>query len=90
MRRALAAVDAIVVPTVPCVAPLRAGRPLRVRRTLSDWTRPFNVSDSAVFSIPIPRPGLPVGLQIVATDEAAAIAVASYAERRLGSGRGLA
>ena len=90
VRRVLAAVDAIVLPTVPCVAPLRARWPVRVRRTLSDWTRPFNVSDSAVFSIPIPRPSLPVGLQIVATDEAAAIAVASYAERRLRGGRGLA
>ena len=84
-RAALGTVDAVLVPTVPCVAPLRARR-----RSYSRWTLPFNISDSAVFSIPLPRPGLPIGLQIVANDEATAIAVARWAERRLGGGRGLA
>lgn len=84
-RAALESVDAIVLPTVPCVAPLRTQR-----RSFSAGTMPFNISDSAVFSIPIPTRGLPIGLQVVANDEATAIAVARYAERRLGGGRGLA
>jgi aspartyl-tRNA(Asn)/glutamyl-tRNA(Gln) amidotransferase subunit A len=82
-RRALATVDAAILPTAPFVAPLRARYPLKLRRTLSVWTRAFNVSDSAVFSIPIPRPALPIGLQIVANDEATAMAVAARLERRL-------
>jgi aspartyl-tRNA(Asn)/glutamyl-tRNA(Gln) amidotransferase subunit A len=83
VRRALAAVDAVLIPTTPQVAPRRARYPLTLRRTLSRWTRPFNVSDTAVFSIPIPTAGPPVGLQIAANDEATAVAVASYLERRL-------
>ena len=90
MRRALATVDAIVLPTTPYVAPVLTRRAPPARRAASEWTRAFNVTDSAVFSLPIPRRGLPVGLQIAANDEATAIAVASYAERRLGDGRGLA
>ncbi len=83
MRRRLAAVDAILVPTVGFVPPLKARYPLEARRRLSDLTRPFNVSDSATFSIPIPGTRLPIGLQIAANDEATAIAVALRLERRL-------
>ncbi len=89
-REALATVDAVLVPTVPFLPPLRARYALALRRKQSVWTRPFNVSDSAVFSIPIPGTRLPVGLQIAARDEATATAVAAYAERLLGDGRGLA
>jgi aspartyl-tRNA(Asn)/glutamyl-tRNA(Gln) amidotransferase subunit A len=88
-RRALGQVDAIVLPTVPSVAPVRGRTSRRTHRTLSEWTRAFNITDSAVFSIPIPTRGLPIGLQIVANDEATAIAVATWAERRLGRGRRL-
>ena len=83
MRRRLATVDAVLVPTVAFVPPLRAMYPLEARRRLSDLTRPFNVSDSATFSIPIPGGQLPIGLQIAANDEATAIAVALRLERRL-------
>jgi aspartyl-tRNA(Asn)/glutamyl-tRNA(Gln) amidotransferase subunit A len=83
MRRRLATVDAVLVPTVAFVAPLKARYPLEARRRLSDLTRPFNVSDSATFSIPIPGGQLPIGLQIAANDEATAIAVALRLERRL-------
>jgi aspartyl-tRNA(Asn)/glutamyl-tRNA(Gln) amidotransferase subunit A len=83
MRRRLATVDAVLVPTVAFVPPLRARYPLEARRRLSDLTRPFNVSDSATFSIPIPGGRLPIGLQIAANDEATAIAVALRLERRL-------
>jgi aspartyl-tRNA(Asn)/glutamyl-tRNA(Gln) amidotransferase subunit A len=83
MRRRLATVDAVLVPTVAFVPPLRAMYPLEARRRLSDLTRPFNVSDSATFSIPIPGGPLPIGLQIAANDEATAISVALRLERRL-------
>jgi aspartyl-tRNA(Asn)/glutamyl-tRNA(Gln) amidotransferase subunit A len=86
-RRALATVDAILLPTVPFTPPLRARYPLALRRKLSTWTLPFNVSDSAVFSIPIPGTRLPVGLQIAANDEATAITVALRIERELSDGR---
>ena len=86
-RRALATVDAVLVPTAPVVAPVRARYPLAVRRGLSGWTRPFNVSDSATFSIPIPGTRLPIGLQIAANDEATAIAVATQLERVLAKRR---
>jgi aspartyl-tRNA(Asn)/glutamyl-tRNA(Gln) amidotransferase subunit A len=83
VRHALAKVDAILIPTAPSVAPRRTRYPLALRRALSEWTRPFNVSDSAVFSIPIPGTRLPIGLQIASSDEATAISVALRLERRL-------
>jgi aspartyl-tRNA(Asn)/glutamyl-tRNA(Gln) amidotransferase subunit A len=89
-RHALATVDAILLPTVPFTPPLRARYPLAQRRKLSAWTLPFNVSDSAVFSIPIPGTRLPIGIQIVANDEATLIAVALRIERELRDGRRLA
>jgi len=82
-RRALATVDAILVPTVPFAPPLRARYPLELRRKLSEWTRPFNVSDSSVLSIPVPGTRLPAGLQIAANDDATAISVALRLERAL-------
>jgi len=83
MRRRLATVDAVLTPTVPFVPPLRARYPLAARRRLTDLVRPFNVSDSATFSIPILGTRLPIGLQIAANDEATAVAVALRLERRL-------
>lgn len=82
-RRALASIDAVLLPTVLSVAPPLAREGLEVRRRLADWTLPFNVSDSAVLSIPLPTRGLPVGLQIVANDDATAVAVARLLEKRL-------
>ena len=89
-RRALAAIDAIVLPTVPFTPPLRARYPLALRRTLSAWTRPFNVSDSAVFSIPLPGTRLPIGMQVAANDERTAISAALWIERQLRDGGRLA
>ena len=82
-RDALATVDAVLLPTVPFLPPPLARSPLELRRMQSVLTRPWNVADSAVFSIPLPVRGLPVGLQIAANDEATAIAVASRFERRM-------
>ena len=83
MRRRLASVDAVILPTVPFVPPLRRHYALEERRRLSDLTRPFNVSDTATFSIPIPGTALPVGLQISSNDEATATVVALELESRL-------
>jgi Asp-tRNA(Asn)/Glu-tRNA(Gln) amidotransferase A subunit family amidase len=80
MRRALATVDAVLTPTVPFVPPLTSDRG---SRGLSDLTRPFNVSDSATFSIPLPGTTLPIGLQIASNDHASALRVALVLERRL-------
>jgi len=85
-RRALTRVDAMLLPTVPFAPPLRARYSLARRRRLSIWTRPFNVSDSAVFSLPLPRTRLPLGIQVVANDEATAIAAALHVEARLARG----
>lgn len=86
MRRRLATVDAVLVPTVPFVPPVRKRYPLAARRQLSVLTRPFNVSDSATLSLPIPRTRLPIGLQIAANDEATAISVALHLEREMRTG----
>jgi Asp-tRNA(Asn)/Glu-tRNA(Gln) amidotransferase A subunit family amidase len=83
MRRAMETVDAVITPTVPIVPPVRARRALEARRGVSDLTRPFNVADSATFSIPISGGRLPIGIQVAANDEAKAIAAALSLERRL-------
>jgi aspartyl-tRNA(Asn)/glutamyl-tRNA(Gln) amidotransferase subunit A len=86
MRRRLSRVDAVLVPTVPFVPPVRGRSTLEARRELTALTRPFNVSDSAALSLPIPGTALPIGLQIAANDEETALAVALRLERRLGAG----
>jgi Asp-tRNA(Asn)/Glu-tRNA(Gln) amidotransferase A subunit family amidase len=78
------------VPTVPFAAPLRARYPLAQRRRLSIWTRPFNVTDSAVFSLPLAGTRLPLGVQVVANDEATAITAATFVERAIHERRALA
>jgi Asp-tRNA(Asn)/Glu-tRNA(Gln) amidotransferase A subunit family amidase len=83
MHRALATVDAVLTPTVPMVPPLVSDRGSRERHGLSDFTRPFNVSDSATFTIPLPGTALPIGLQIASNDHATALRVALVLERRL-------
>lgn len=85
MRRRLSRVDAVLVPTVPFAPPLRGRSTLEARRQLTALTRPFNVSDSAALSLPIPGTALPIGLQVAANDEETALAVALRLERRLGS-----
>jgi aspartyl-tRNA(Asn)/glutamyl-tRNA(Gln) amidotransferase subunit A len=80
MRRRLATVDAVLTPTVPIAPPLASHR---ASRGLSDFTRPFNVSDSATFSIPLPGTALPIGLQLASNDHATAFRVALLLERRL-------
>lgn len=76
-------VDAILVPTTPCVAPLFGTDPIMLRSRLAAWTRPFNIADAAAISLPLPTNGLPIGLQIVARSESKAIQVALALEQTL-------
>jgi aspartyl-tRNA(Asn)/glutamyl-tRNA(Gln) amidotransferase subunit A len=91
--------DALVLPTLPIVAPLLGaanvtmdadGAPtLTVRAAMLRLTQLFNMTGHPAISIPIPAPGLPVGLQLVgrrdATEEL--LAVAMTCERVLSRGR---
>lgn len=66
--------DALVLPTLPIVAPpLGAGdlvidpeqTPMPVRSAMLKHTQPFNLSGHPAISLPIESSGLPVGLQLV-------------------------
>lgn len=84
-RRELAAilsVDALVIPTAPEVAPRRGSLAAIDRDRLTGWTRPFNLTDSAAVSLPLSKPGLPAGIQVVAERTSQALAVARELERR--------
>jgi aspartyl-tRNA(Asn)/glutamyl-tRNA(Gln) amidotransferase subunit A len=45
--------------------------------------RPVNVTPYPALSIPIPSPGLPVGLQLIAIDNPTAFAAAEWVERNV-------
>lgn len=88
--------DALVLPTLPIVAPLiGAGevaidpsRPERVpvRTAMLKHTQLFNITGHPAISLPLVTGGLPVGLQLVGRrqDTAGLLAVASACERALG------
>jgi aspartyl-tRNA(Asn)/glutamyl-tRNA(Gln) amidotransferase subunit A len=65
--------DALVLPTLPIVAPklgatdatMDNGQTLPVRAAMLRLTQLFNVTGHPAISLPIPTPGLPVGLQLV-------------------------
>ncbi|MFI5710237.1 amidase [Kribbella sp. NPDC051620] len=75
-------VDAVVVPTVPIVAPLLGDAP-DVRATLMRHIRLANIADVPAISIPLKTAGLPVGLQVIARDNQKAGAVALWIEAQL-------
>jgi aspartyl-tRNA(Asn)/glutamyl-tRNA(Gln) amidotransferase subunit A len=83
LAAALATVDALVVPSVPCVAPRRGSEAAAARARLTGWLRPFNLTDTPALTLPLPTPGLPAGIQVVAADESKTLAVAAALERRL-------
>ncbi len=68
--------DVLLAPTVPCPAPLIGqstlvldGRPVSVRQNLGAYTQPLSFIGVPVLSAPVDRPGLPVGVQIIAAWE---------------------
>jgi aspartyl-tRNA(Asn)/glutamyl-tRNA(Gln) amidotransferase subunit A len=86
----LGTVDAVLLPTVPIVAPpLTATEvegpagPTPVRERLLRNTRLTNLTGHPSFSLPLPTAGLPVGLQIIAVDNQTGWRVARWIERRL-------
>jgi aspartyl-tRNA(Asn)/glutamyl-tRNA(Gln) amidotransferase subunit A len=93
---ALEAVDALVLPALPIVAPplgsgdleIEPGLRLNVRAAMLKHTQPFNFSGHPAIALPLPAHGLPVGLQLVGRrDETARLlAIAAACERILSRG----
>jgi aspartyl-tRNA(Asn)/glutamyl-tRNA(Gln) amidotransferase subunit A len=90
---ALGGCDALVLPTLPIVAPVRGtsdvkmdnGEMLAVRAAMLRLTQLFNMTGHPAISLPIPTSGMPVGLQLVGRLEKTPdlLAVASMCERVL-------
>ena len=85
--------DALVLPTLPIVAPIHGaaevtmdnGETLAVRAAMLRLTQLFNMTGHPAISLPIPTDGLPVGLQLVGRRDRteALLAVAATCERIL-------
>jgi Asp-tRNA(Asn)/Glu-tRNA(Gln) amidotransferase A subunit family amidase len=80
--------DAVVLPTVPLVAPLLSEvadleASTAVRAQLMRNTRLANLTGFPAISVPLPVRGLPVGLQVVARDNETAAATAGWIAGRL-------
>jgi Asp-tRNA(Asn)/Glu-tRNA(Gln) amidotransferase A subunit family amidase len=78
-------VDAVLLPTVAIQAPLLddteldlPGGSTTVREALLRYTRVANVTGHPAISVPLPAPGLPVGLQVIAADNRTAFAAAEW------------
>src|SRR5204863_8251010 len=92
---ALEGCDALVLPTLPIVAPklgsanvtMDNGDSLTVRAAMLRLTQLFNVTGNPAISLPIPTAGLPVGLQLVGRRDRteALLSVAATCERVLES-----
>lgn len=81
-------VDAVITPTVLTTAPPidavdDPGGALAVRAQLLKNTRLANLTKHPAITIPLPRTGLPIGLQVIARDNDLAIAAADLISRRL-------
>ncbi|MGI8653006.1 MAG: amidase [Geodermatophilaceae bacterium] len=85
----LASCDAVVLPTVPIVAPGLHEDEIQIRDLLLRNTRPASLTGHAAISIPLPTGGgLPVGLQVIAADNRRAFQVARWIEQVLAAGAG--
>jgi aspartyl-tRNA(Asn)/glutamyl-tRNA(Gln) amidotransferase subunit A len=85
--------DALILPTLPLVAPrlgtetvtLGAGPAVPVRAAMLRHTQPFNMSGHPALTLPVPAPGLPVGLQLVGPSTPRLLEIALACERHLSS-----
>ena len=94
---ALADCDALILPTLPILAPPLGmddivvdpvrGERLSVRAAMLRHTQLFNLTGHPAISIPLPTSGLPVGLQLVGKRDQTAqlLAVAAGVERIVGA-----
>jgi aspartyl-tRNA(Asn)/glutamyl-tRNA(Gln) amidotransferase subunit A len=90
---ALDGVSALVLPTLPIVAPRHGsadvtmdnGQTLTVRAAMLRLTQLFNMTGHPAISLPLPVDGLPVGLQLVGhrDNTEGLLAVAAACERAL-------
>ena len=55
--------DALILPTTGCVAPLLEG-PINTE-PFARFTRPFNLTGQPAISVPARSSGLPVGIQLI-------------------------
>lgn len=74
-------VDAVLLPTIPVVAPLLDATD--ARPSLMRHVRLPNITGHPAISIPLKTTGLPVGLQLIARDNQKAGAVAAWIESQL-------
>jgi Asp-tRNA(Asn)/Glu-tRNA(Gln) amidotransferase A subunit family amidase len=75
-------VDCVVGPTVGVVPPrLEEAREPSLGGRLVAFTRLANVTGSPALSLPVPGPGLPVGLQLVAVDDEQALKFGAWVAR---------
>ncbi len=81
--------DAILAPATPCTAPLvgqktmeLAGDTVPVRAMLGVLTQPVSFIGLPVVAVPVPLPGLPIGVQVIAApwQEATALRIARHLE----------
>ncbi|MDQ3715347.1 MAG: amidase family protein, partial [Actinomycetota bacterium] len=80
----LASCDAVVLPTVPIVAPGLHDDEIQIRDIMLRNTRPASLTGHTAISIPLPTGGgLPVGLQVIAADDRRAFRVARWIEQVL-------
>jgi aspartyl-tRNA(Asn)/glutamyl-tRNA(Gln) amidotransferase subunit A len=90
---ALEGCDALVLPTLAIVAPtlglsdvtMSGGEQVPVRSAMLRLTQLFNITGHPAISLPVPTPGLPVGLQLVGRRDqtAALLSTAHLCERAL-------
>ena len=81
-EEAMEDVDALLLPATAMVAP-PVGAGDEVREPLARFTRPFNTTGQPVVALPapVPRGGLPVGMQVVGRTNADTLRAAVWLER---------
>ena len=93
VESALGECDALVLPSLPIVAPrlgaaivtMDNGEELPTRSAMLRLTQLFNITGHPAISLPLPTDGLPVGLQLVGRRDRTGelLQVAAACERRL-------